>query len=246
MQKLWLIVIGLVVVLLTLALLFFGKVIAPYLHDEVFKLLAQLVMLAGFGGLGHMILTEINTSRERRDAKRTLLRTTLDDLIGAYNEVKSVRRRLRAEAVRPNATDPNAHVLKEPYAALLRTLNEAQLKLETQLRLIEKNESQYPEPKRLRKLLADAEGYLGQLISEWECKLGSLSERPKKNKLADFEFLPCFLAKAKQCFRPAFVEPLGEVFGIIGIAIAGISDRPKKNKKKAGEKDNSSIDQRHA
>jgi hypothetical protein len=192
-----------------------------------------LIILAGIEGLGHVILTEINTSRERRDAKRTLLQTALSDIVGVYNEVKSVRRRLRAEAVRPNVMTQNAYVLKESYAALLRTLSEAQLKLETQLRLIEKNETLYPEPKRLRKLLADAEGYLGQLISEWERKLGSLSERPKKNKLADFEFLPCFLAKAKQCFRPAFAEPLGKVFGILGIAIAEISDRPKKNKKKA-------------
>jgi len=233
MQKLWLIVAGLFVVVGTLALLIFGNEIAAHLHEEVFKLLAQLVILVGIGGLGHLILTEINTSRERRDANRTLLRTTLDDLVGAYNEVKSVRRRLRAEAVRPNVTYHSAHVLKEPYAALLRTLNEAQLKLETQLRLIERNKAQYPEAKELCKLLGQAEGYLGNLISEWERRLGSLREAPEQNKLADFEFLPCFLAKAEKCFKPGFAEPLAKVFAIIGIAIAGISDRAKKNKKKA-------------
>jgi len=236
MQNRWLILAGLFVFLATLTLLFFGNEIAAHLHREVFKLLAQLVILAGIGGIGHMLLTEINTSRERRDAKRTLLQTALNDIVGVYNEVKSVRRLLRAEAVRPNATDPNAHVLKEPYVALLRRLNEAQLKLEAQRRLIKGNKTQYPEPEKLREFLGDAERYLGQLISEWECKLGSLSERPKKNKLADFEFLPCFLAKAKQCFRPAFVKPLGKVFGIIGIAIAEISDRPSKKNKKEAEK----------
>jgi undecaprenyl pyrophosphate phosphatase UppP len=87
-QKLWLTLAGLFVFVATLTLVFFGGEIAAHVHQEVFKLLAQLVILAGIGGLGHMILTEINTSRERRDAKRTLLRTALSDIVGVYNEVK--------------------------------------------------------------------------------------------------------------------------------------------------------------
>ena len=132
--------------------------------------------------------------------------------------------------------------------ALLERLNEAQLKLETQLRLIEGNEAQYPEPEKLYKLLGDAEGYLNDIISEWESGMGKLREAPEQNKLADFEFLPCFLAEAEKCFKPGFAEPLAKVFAIIGIAIAGISDRPKKNKRRRrnSEKDNSSIDQRHS
>ena len=114
MRKLWLIF-GLVVVVAMLILMAFGKQIACYFHEEVFKLLAQLVILLGIGGLGHVILTEINTSRERREANRTLLRAALSDMVGAYNEVKTVRRLLRAEAVRPNVTDHDAYVLKEPY-----------------------------------------------------------------------------------------------------------------------------------
>jgi hypothetical protein len=235
MRKLWLIF-GLVVVVATLILMAFGKQIACYFHEEVFKLLAQLVILFGIGGLGHLILTEINTARERRDANRTLLRTTLDDLIGAYNEVKSVRRRLRAEAVRPNVTDHSAHVLKEPYAALLQTLNDAQLKLEAQLRLIEGNEAQYPESEKLIKLLGGAEAYLGNLISEWEDRLGSLGEAPEQNRLADFELLRPFLGDAEDSFKPGFANPMEKVFAIIGIAIAGISDRPSKKNKKEAEK----------
>lgn len=233
MRKLWLIVAGLFVVVGALALLVFGNEIAVHLHEEVFKLLAQLVILVGIGGLGHLILTEINTSRERREANRALLRAGLSDMVGAYNEVKSVRRLLRAEAVRPNATDHDAHVLKAPYAALLARLNEAQLKLETQLRLIEGNEAQYPEPEKLRKHLGDAQGYLNDIISEWESSMGKFREAPEQNKLADFNFLRPFLGDAEDSFKPGFANPMAKVFAIIGIAIAGISDRPKKNKKKA-------------
>lgn len=219
MQKLWLIVAVLFVVVGTLALLIFGNEIAAHLHEEVFKLLAQLVILVGIGGLGHLILTEINTSRERRDANRTLLRTALSDIAGAYNEVKSVRRLLRAEAVRPNFMNQSAYVLKEPYVACLRRISDAQLKLEAQLRFIEGNEAQYPEPEKLRGLLSDAEAYLGTLISEWERRVGSLSDAPEQNKLADFESLPCFLAKAEQGFRRGFADPMAKIFAIIGSAI---------------------------
>ena len=115
--------------------------------------------------------------------------------------------------------------------------------METQLRLIEGNKEQYPEPENLDKLLGDAEGYLGHLISEWERRLGSLSEAPEQNKLADFEFLSCFLAKAKQSFKPGFAEPLSKVFAIIGVAIAGISDRPSKKNEKKAEKRVKAISQ---
>lgn len=235
MRRVWFIFAGLFVFVLTptVLLVFFGNEIADPLHPEVFKLLAQLVILAGIGGLGHLILTEINTTRERREANRTLLRAALSDMVGAYNDVKSVRRLLRAQAVRPNVADEDAHVLKEPYAALLARLNEAQLKLETQLRLIEGNEAQYPEPDKLRKLIGDAEGYLDDIISEWEGSLGRFREAPEQNKLADFTVLRCFLAEAELSFKPGFANPMAKVFAIIGIAIAGISDRPKKNKKKA-------------
>jgi hypothetical protein len=237
MRKLWLwfIFLALFVLTSTLILVFRGNEIAACLHIEVFKLLAQLVILAGIGGLGHLIITEINTSRERREANRTLLRTALSDIVGAYNEVKSVRRLLRAEAVRPNVTDHDAHVLKAPYAELLARLNEAQLQLETQLRLIEGNEAQYPEPEKLRKHLGDAEGYLNDIISEWESSMGKFREAPEQNKLADFKFLRPFLGDAEDSFKRGFANPMAKVFAIIGIAIAGISDRPKKNKKKAEE-----------
>jgi len=219
MRKLWLSLATLSVLTAMVALVFCGKQIAPYMHDEVFKVLAQLVMLAGVGGLGHLILTDINTSRERREANRTLLRATLNDILAAYNEVKSVRRLLRAEAVRPNFKAQNAHVLKQPYVECLQRISDAQLKLEAQLRLIEGNEAQYPEPMKLRKLLGDAEGYLGKLISEWEDTLGSLSEMSEDNKLTELVILECFLGDAKHSFRPNFANPIATVFAIIGKAI---------------------------
>jgi len=220
-RKLWLILVVLWLAA-TLVLVFWGKAISCHVHEEVFKQLVQVVIVLGIGALGHLILTEINTSRERREANRTLLLTALNDIVGAYNEVKSVRRLLRAEAVRPKVKDLDAYVLKEPYVTFLRRINEAQLKLETRLRLIEGNETKYPEPKKLQKLLGEAEGYLGKIISEWEDRLGSLEDGSKQNKLADFTFLRPFLAKADCSFESSFAnfaDPLKAMFAIIGKAL---------------------------
>ena len=93
MRKIWLILAGLFVLAGTLVLVLLGNQIAPYLHKEVFKLLAQLIILAGIGGLGSLVLSEISTSREHREVNRTLLRSTLNDIVSAYNEVKAVRLR---------------------------------------------------------------------------------------------------------------------------------------------------------
>jgi hypothetical protein len=219
MRKIWLILAGLFVSAGTLVLLLFGNEIAPHLHKEVFKLLAQLIILAGICGLGSLVLSEISTSREHREVNRTLLRSTLNHLVGAYNEVKAVRRLLRADAVRPNYQDQHAYVLKEPYELLLRRLNDAQLELETQLRLVEGSKGQYPDSDTLCKLLSDAEEHIGDVISEWEERLGSFEAEPDKNRLVGFLVLRCFLASASRSFKPAFAIPMAQVFAILSTGI---------------------------
>jgi hypothetical protein len=141
-----------------------GREIAASLEPEVFKLLANLVIVVGIGGVASLVLSELNASHERLEAKRKLLRGALSELVSSYNDIKSVRRRLRAEAIRPDSEDANAYVLRDSYGPLLQRLNEAQLRLEAQVRLVEGNEAQYPEAKRLLKLLRDTESYLGELL----------------------------------------------------------------------------------
>jgi hypothetical protein len=221
MRTSWILITVLLLVTLaaTAVLMIGGNEIARSLHPEVFKLLATLVITAGIGGLASLVLNELNISRERREANRTLLRATLGELVSSYNEVKSVRRRLRAQALRPDSEDANAYVLRDPYESLLQRLNEFQLKLEAQVRLLEGNKAQYPEPKRLLKLLGDAESYLGKVTGEWEDRLGHFKEVPEQNKLADFVVLRCFVADAKQSFKPRFASPMEKVFSILAKAI---------------------------
>lgn len=197
-----------------------GKEIAGYLEPEVFKLLASLVIVAGVGGVASLVLDELNASRDSREADRTLLRGTLSELVSSYNDIKSVRRRLRAQAIRPDSENANAYVLRDAYESLLQCLNEAQLKLEAQARLIAGNEAAYPNAERLFELLGGAESYVGDIISEWEDRLGGFKEPQDQNRLADFAVLRCFLADAKRSFKPSFARPMDEVFSILGKAIS--------------------------
>ena len=203
----------------TIILVVWGDTIAICLHPEVFKLLAGLIITAGFGGLASLILNELNASRESREADRALRHDTLADIVASYNEVKGIRRQLRAEAVIPSYSDPNAYILRGPYTSLMQRLSFSQLKLESHLRLIEGNESKYPEPQRLKQRLAEAESYLGDVISEWEERLGRFTDEPQKNLLADFLTLHCFVSEAKQSFKPGFALPVAEVFSILGRSI---------------------------
>jgi hypothetical protein len=110
-------------------------------------------------------------------------------------------------------------VLHDPYGSLLQRLNDAQLTLESHIRLIEGNQGHYPQATRLLKLLSDAESYLGHIISEWEKRLGRFADEPNQNKLGEFLMLRCFVSEAKQSFKPGFANPLAEAFSILGRAI---------------------------
>jgi len=69
--------------------------------------------------------------------------------VSAYTEIKAVRRLLRAEAVRPSYEHQDAHVLEKPYETYLRRLNDAQLKLETQFRLVDGSRTQFSDADKL-------------------------------------------------------------------------------------------------
>lgn len=198
-----------------------GEWIAARVHEEVFKVLAQLVLLAALGGVASLVIDALNRGRERREQIKERLRNTLSDLITSYNEVKSVRRRLRAEAIRPNSEDPAAVVDSKEYAALLQRLNDAQLKIEAYGRLLEGNKDLYTNSQELLTELGKAEKYLGKLITEWEDSLGTFQGTPPQQSLAKLQFLRCFVGDPSLGFGPSFSVPIHKVFEVLSRAIAG-------------------------
>ena len=207
----------------TAALCVWGKQLAEKLNTEVFKLVAQLILLVGFGGVASLVLEELNRAREQRDAMRAQLRETLADILRSYNEVKRLRRLLRAQAVRPTAKDPNAIVYRDEYGALLKSLNDAQLQLETHARLIEGNPDQYPNSEILIRNVRTAEKYLGNIITEWEEHLACFSGTPPQKRLADLPALKCFLGKAQICFGPTVGDPISAALVALSYSITKLT-----------------------
>ena len=197
-----------------------GQDIPFGLNPEVFNVVAGLFGTSLLGAFATIAFGELSSAKERREAARAVRRQTLADVVDVYNSVKGIRRKMRAEAIRPAYTDPAAHVMRSRYLDLLLGLSEAQLRLESQVRLVEGNKSTYPEPAELLKLLGDAEKYLEALVSEWEERSGLLVDAPGVNPLAHFVALRCFVGKAPQSFKPGFAKPIAEVLGRLGASIS--------------------------
>lgn len=210
----------LVIVTASVLALVWGKNIPLGLNPEVFKVVAGLLGTGVLGLFATFAIGELSAAKERREAVRGIRRQTLEDIVEVYNLVKGIRRTLRAEAIRLACTDTAAHVIRSRYVDLLPRLSEAQLRLESQLRLIEGNRSTYPEPAELLKLLGDAEKYLGELVSEWEERCGLLVDAPALNPLEHFRVLRCFVAGAPQSFKPGFARPIAKALGRLGASIA--------------------------
>lgn len=222
MTRRWLFPAALVALALVgaVVLIVWGEGIAVRVHPEVFKVLAQLVLLAGLGGVGSLVIKEFHGARERREQTKERLRSALSGLITSYNEVKGLRRRLRAEAIRPNAEDPAAVVKSMEYAALLQRLNDSQLNIEAYVRLIEGNRDLYPDSQVLLDELGRAEEYLGNLVTEWEDNLGSFQGTPSQQSLAKLQLLRRFVGDASISFKPSFSDPISKVLVMLSRAIA--------------------------
>jgi hypothetical protein len=197
-----------------------GDWIAARVNSEVFKVLAQLVLLTALGGVGSLAIEEFRRALERREQTKERLRNALSGLITSYNEIKGLRRRLRAEAIRPNSEDPAAVVNGDEYATLLQRLNDAQLTIEAYVRLIEGNTDLYPDSPVLIDELGTAEKYLGKLITEWEKNLGTFQGTPSQQSLAKLPLLRCFVGDASMGFKPSFSDPISKVLVILSRAIA--------------------------
>jgi len=207
-------------ILAAVALVVWGSWLEARLHTEIFKALVQGVLVVGFGGVGSFLVKEYNRSRDRVEHRRGLLREAHKDLIHSYNEIKRLRRLLRAQAMHPTYHDPQAVVYRDSYGPLLEQLSESQLQLEDYVRRIKGNHDIYSDPQDLVENLNRAENYVGNLITEWEDNLGLFQGDPPQRTLTRLPALGCFLGDAKTAFKPCMADPMATVLDALSRAIA--------------------------
>src|SRR5687768_1476044 len=69
------------------------------IHPAALAVITDLVVTAGIGGAATLIFHNLKVIQEVREADRRLRCDTLREVLAAYNEVKEVRRLMRAEAI---------------------------------------------------------------------------------------------------------------------------------------------------
>ena len=215
-------ILGLAVAILgTIVLILRGHDLANYLQEDVFKLLAQLILVSGIGGIISVALAEFTRARENRQQLRDLQRKAFSDLVEAYHEVKRLRRLLRAKAVRLGPSGKKEIVDRDEYDTLLQRLNDVQLQCEFYKRYAEGNQDIYGAagPKLVANL-DQAEKFLGKVITEWEDNLASFSEEPPALPLSKLPKLDLFIDDADKGFDPSVAVPIQNAFTDLAEEIA--------------------------
>lgn len=208
-------------VLGTAVLVWKGNELADYIQVDVFKLLAQLLLITGIGGIITLAITEFTRAREKRQQVKDLQRNAFSDLVESYNEVKQIRRQLRAKAVRREPDNTKLIVDRDMYDSLLTRLNDIQLQWEFYIRYAKANKDVYgtAEP-TFTDELDIAQRFIGKVISEWEDELKTFSGEPPAKSLSDLTKLNNFIDKASNGFKPYVASPIGSTLMSLAEVIA--------------------------
>gem|GEM_PF-5343828 len=171
---------------------------------------------------------EREEARRREEAERQE-RRRLDeyrlslarDLLAAYNDVKAVRRTLRAFGFA--STDRGIELTADQVAEFRKQMNsliEAQLSLEMVKREIQGQDRVFDaDAPGLVKRLSDAEGYVSDVIHDWETYGTAIDvNRDAYDAMSNFKQLQGFLAPAKDPtskFKCSLSDPLDEAAAVI-------------------------------
>lgn len=144
---------------------------------------------------------------EYRDA---LLLSVLSRAMNAYGQAKKARRILLSRAI--TIQGDAEEVLANEYDMCFDVLNDAQLELENIARDVQTSAKAFSTPVELAEHLWTMEGYLSELIGEYEIKRRCFSRDRPSLPLRDLSLLKDFLEKTKDSkFKHQIVSPYHEV-----------------------------------
>jgi hypothetical protein len=206
---------------------------------ELFKLLWQFLLLAVLGGaVGLFFKNQEAEATERREAtareavanteatarererqaarRRSLLQMRVD-LVKAYNKTKAIRRLLRASRLR--AANGTVVIRREEYVSLLQRLSLAQLEFESYVELVISDRILFPSSEELRTHLEAVEGYLNDIVSEFEEAWNVFADGDQAT-VNDFQKLEDFIRPLTrdQGFDANFKEPFRKALALIQTA----------------------------
>ena len=155
--------------------------------------------------------------REIRDRRREIQRSLRSDLLEAFNEVKKIRRLLRAEAIIGNPRKNNELLIGDEYKKQINALIDAQLSIEFAYRVMKQEPSLFQDRTLVIKLKV-ANKYLRDIIDEYEKMYRNFSEEFTSISLYEFSRLYDFIRPSAEAeeIKEDFWQPLRDSLDIIG------------------------------
>lgn len=202
-----LVVLGVVMVVLALNL---APQNAPTTWTEVGKAGLQLIVAGVAVTLISGLVRRVDQEHQEQREKSDYMTGQLLAVIGLYNDVKSVRRRLRAGGFQSASPAPFSATQDATFDALMNELNRAELALETVRRgMADRSVLSNADLETLKAV----DTYISGVMDLWEVRKAPKPSPTQKDPDEAWANLQRFLgdAQAKGGFKPNVADPMREI-----------------------------------
>jgi hypothetical protein len=198
---------------------------APQKHEDLWfeagKAGIQLAVVTVVGALLAAGLRYLETIRDERRKLKDHRREILRQIIAAYNQVKAVRRVLRAYGFRSPSSGTLSQTQIDEFHAQMKLLNAAQLTFESLARDLAVGEQIFQDTKGIIEALRGVEKYLGHIIQDWEKSSASVQVGVNVSAITSLERLQTFLSRSEVGFEGGAAKHMDYVEARIQAEIAG-------------------------
>ncbi len=161
----------------------------------IFKLTYQFALLVVMGGAVGWVFRSYTKIREGLESDRQELLGATRDLVSSYNDIKAIRRILRAQAQKCGEIgEPETYIQIDVYERQVLKLSRVQLTLEAYKRRVNADKQLFKEAAGLHRRLSEMEVYLHCVIEEYELAFREFSEKPTSLLAIELPKLSEFIA----------------------------------------------------
>ena len=186
-------------------------------NDELFKQTYQFLLTSVIGGGVALVYKQLDHFREMRKS----LREMHTEILQAFNQAKTVRRRLRAQLGTVRSVDPEERLSAKLYDNQIDLLSDAQLVFEIYAKRAKSRTSWFRENHTLSVPLCKVEAYLNKIVKEYQKKRATASGSPPACRVGDLPQLMEFIGPYEEssAFRESFKYPISDVLEELGNAV---------------------------
>jgi hypothetical protein len=143
------------------------------------------------------------------------------ELLSAYNRAKTVRRHLRARLGTKDTVNPTTKITERDYVEQMKVLSDVQLTFEVYAKRAKDRRLWFWGAKTLASSLKEIEGYLNDIVDEYEKNLTGFAGNPPAQELSHLKNLTEFIGPHDQAtkFQKRFQGPIDDALKALGNAI---------------------------